>query len=191
MSQAMFKKAVQWLGIVILAHIAAMILFAIVMAGSAESLAKDSPADAYRMVMTFDIIFYAVFVFLVNRLETSYADYQRNLKNAVKTEGFTLVGYYKENFLKEKIVKAAVLGIFHIPFAVFYQVLGLSLTETTGFEKFYILDAGFYGVAGSSILGFLLGTLITAVIYFAIGIVSFVIDCHIQKKEIASFGSHQ
>ena len=191
MSHAMFKKAVQWLGIVILAHLAAMIIFAIILAGSAEGLAKDSPADAYKAVLVFDVIFYAVFVLLVNRLETSYADYQRNLKNAVKEKDFSPIAYYKANFLKEKLIKVAVLGIFHIPFAVFYQMFGFSLTATTGFEKFYILDAGFYGVAGSSVLGFLLAAVIAAVIYLTICFVSFVIDCNIQKKEIASFGSHQ
>ena len=185
----MFKKVVQWLGIVILAHLAAMIIFAIVLAGSAEGLAKDSPADAYGAVLVFDIIFYSAFVFLVNRLETSYADYHRNLKNAIKEEGFSIIGYYKQNFLKEKLIKVAVLGVFHIPFAVFYQMFGFSLTATTGFEQFYILDAGFYGVAGSSVLGFLIGTLIAGVIYLGICFVAYVIDCYLLKKEISSFGN--
>ena len=186
----MFKKAVQWLGIVILAHLAAMLIFAIVVAGSAESLAKDSPADAYGMVLTFDVIFYAAFLILVNRLEQSYAEYGRNFKNAVKEEGFSPLAYYKQTFLREHIVKAAVMSVFHLPFALFYQLLGFSLTETTGFEQFYILDAGFYGVGGSSIVGFLLCTLAVTALLFAVNLSAFFIKYYVLKKEIASFKDH-
>ena len=186
MNHAMFKKTVQWLGIVILAHIAAMILFAMVMASSAESLAKESYADAYTAVMVFDIVFYWAFAFMINRLETSFADYKRNLKNAIKAESFSPIRYYQRSLLKEKLIKVATIAVFHIPFAIFYQIFGLSLTETTGFEQFYILDAGFYGVAGSSIIGFLMASVITAVIYFAIDVIGFAVECYVQKKEIAS-----
>ena len=64
-----FRRMVKWLGIVILAHLAAMLIFAIVLAGSAESFAKESPAYAYSIVLTFDIIFYVAFVFLVNPIK--------------------------------------------------------------------------------------------------------------------------
>ena len=187
MSHELFRKTVKWVGILILAHLAAMILFAIIVAGSAESVAKDSPADAYGMVLTFDLIFYAIFVIFIGKLETSYAEYYRNLKNAMKEEGFSLIGYYKQNFLKEQLVKAAAMSVFHLPFAVFYQLLGFSLTATTTFEQFYILDAGFYGVAGSSILGFLLCTLVTAVIFLGVKILLYVIDCYQQKKDLITY----
>ena len=182
-----FRRMVKWLGIVILAHLAAMLIFAIVLAGSAESFAKESPAYAYSIVLTFDIIFYVAFVFLVNRLETSYADFDRNLKNAMKSEDFTVFGYYKSNFLNEQLIKAAVMSGFHIPFAVFYQVLGFSLTATTKFEQFYILDAGFYGVAGSAVLGFLLWTVTVTAIWLVINVGSLLLRYYILKKEIESF----
>lgn len=187
MKHELFRRIVKWIGIIILAHLSAMLLFAMIVAGSAESVAKDSPQEAYEMVLTFDIIFYIVFVIFIARLDTSYAEYHRNLKNAMKEEGFSQIGYYRENFLREQLIKAAALGVFHIPFAIFYQLLGFSLTETTAFEQFYILDAGFYGVAGSSILGFLLCTATAAVIYLGINILAFVIICYKQKKELIIF----
>ena len=136
--------------------------------------------------MVFDIVFYWAFAFMINRLETSFADYKRNLKNAIKAESFSPIRYYQRSLLKEKLIKVATIAVFHIPFAIFYQIFGLSLTETTGFEQFYILDAGFYGVAGSSIIGFLMASVITAVIYFAIDVIGFAVECYVQKKEIAS-----
>jgi hypothetical protein len=127
------------------------------------------------------------FVLLVNKLETSYADFDRNLKNAMKSEGFAFLGYYKSNFLNDHLIKASVMTGIHIPFAVFYQVLGFSLTETTGFEQFYILDAGFYGVAGSSVLGFLLCAITVTAIWLVINIGSLWLRCYVLKKEIRSF----
>ena len=185
----MFRKTVQWLGIVILAHLAAMLIFGIVLAGSVESLERESPKEAYEAIMIFDVIFYIAFVILVSKLETSYADYRRNLKNAIKEEGFTILGYYKKNFFREQLVKAAVLAGFHIPFAVFYQILGLSMTEATVFEQFYILDAGFYGVAGSSILGFLLETAVITAIWFAVNGLILMVLYYQQRKDQISFNS--
>jgi len=182
-----FRKAVKWLGVIILAHLAAMLIFAIVLAGSAESFAKDSPDYAYGIVETFDIIFYIAFIVLVNRLENSYSDFDRNLKNAMKTEGFSILGYYRSSFFKDHMIKAAILVAFQIPFAIFYRVLGLSLTETTAFEQFYILDAGFYGASGSTLLGFLYCTVTVAAIWFAVNIVSLVWKYYALKKETKSF----
>ena len=91
------------------------------------------------------------------------------------------------NFLNEQLIKAAVMSGFHIPFAVFYQVLGFSLTATTKFEQFYILDAGFYGVAGSAVLGFLLWTVTVTAIWLAINVGSLLLRYYILKKEIESF----
>lgn len=190
MDRAMFRKAVQWLGMIILAHLAAMLIFGLFMASSVTAVAKDDPQYAYKTVIIFDIIFYAVFILLVNRLETSYSDYYRNLKNAIKGEGFRIVSYYKSNFLKEHIIRSALLLAFHIPFAIFYKLMGLSLTATTGFEKFYILDAGFYGAAGSSLLGLLLEALILTALLFAVNIISILIAYYNQKRTISEFTHH-
>ena len=56
MKHELFRRIVKWIGIIILAHLSAMLLFAMIVAGSAESVAKDSPQEAYGMVLTFDII---------------------------------------------------------------------------------------------------------------------------------------
>ena len=85
------------------------------------------------------------------------------------------------------MIKAAILVAFQIPFTIFYRVLGLSLTETTAFEQFYILDAGFYGASGSTLLGFLYCTVTVAAIWFAVNIVSLVWKYYALKKETKSF----
>ena len=187
MAHEIFKKAVKWTVIVLLAHLAAMLLFAMIMAGSVESVAKDSPSGAYRMVLVFDLVFYVIFLILANRFETSYAEYHRSLRNAVKDSGFSMVEHYKKNFLVYTLVKGAVLSAVQIPFLIFYRMFGFSMTVTTVFEQFFILDAGFYGVSGSAVLGFIVATVTLALLCLAVSFAAYAINCHKAKQEVAEF----
>ena len=187
MDHALFKKTVNWLGVIILLHLAAMLLFGLFMASSVESIAKDAPGEAYSAVLVYDIVIYTAFALLYRKLETSYSDYRRNIKNALKGHDFSWSKYYKENFLKIDLIRYCVLVAIQLPFALFYQILGLSLTAITPVERFYIIDAGAYGITGSSILGFLLNSVLLAVIYFAVNIITFVVTWFLEKAELASF----
>ncbi|MBQ8351412.1 MAG: hypothetical protein IJY20_05160 [Clostridia bacterium] len=109
------------------------------------------------------IAFFAVF-----RGEMSYADVQRNIKNAAKEEGFSAMQYFANTFCKDWLWKTAAFIVLQIPFTAFFAGFGLALDESmTVIEKFYMTNAGFYAATGSAIIGLLL----SAVYFFTIMVV--------------------
>ena len=68
-----------------------------------------------------------------------------------------------------------IFTVFQIPFAIFYGSFRLSLFAMTGFEKFYIMDAGAYVMTNSAILGFLLNSLLFGIIYLSVRLASLVL----------------
>ena len=165
MKQNMFKSAVKWLGIVILAHLASALLFGLFLSGSVGSLSVDEPAAAAGWVFGFNVVFDIVFAVLYCKIETSYVDYRKALKEAVKESNISSIAYFKQNILKEHLIKCGVFLVFQLPFLIFYAAFGMSLTQPLVFETFYVMDAGSYLLTGSAILGVLLNTLVFALIY--------------------------
>lgn len=172
MNRDTIKKAINWLGILIAAHIAGMILFELFLSGSLTTLLEDEPNTVSLYIFIFNVAFQIFFSVLFVNLETTFVEYRRKMREALKEHDFSTIEYFKQRHLKEDIVKLVIFAVFQIPFAIFYASFKLSLFAMTGLERFYIMDAGMYVLTGSAILGFLLNTLLFCIIYVSVRLAS-------------------
>ena len=161
----LFRKGVKWVGLLILAHIASMILFGMVCSDSVAYMAEYLPDKAVRFVFTYNIIFYTVFLFILSKTESSYVEYRKSIKTAMKEECFSVFKYFKTFMLREHLIKLGVFMAFQIPFVIFFSIWGISMIVPIIFEQFYYLDAGCYILTNSSILGWILNTILFGTIY--------------------------
>ena len=182
MSRTTFRKAINWLGILVIGHIASLIIFSLMLSGSVAEMSLYYPIRANRSVFVFNVVFDLVFAFMYFKLKTSFVDYQKSFKEIVRADGYSFAKYFKEEILKEQIMMSVVLALFQIPFVIFYAIWGFSLLYPILLEKFYIMNAGAYLVSNSAILGWLLNTLMFTFVFFAIRLFFFVI----MKRELES-----
>ena len=162
LTPAAFRRGVNWLLFVALFHIAGNILYGAFFNNSAKILfdKDENYAKAYGVVLTFQLLFWLLVALLyIWRGVMSFSDVQREMKNASKEEGFNANRYFCNTFLRDWTWRTVLYAVFSVPFLIFHASFGLNLGDAmTGFEKFYIADAGFYGTCGTA-LGFLLTTL--------------------------------
>lgn len=184
MDRNLFKSMVKWLGILILAHIASMLIFGIVFSGSIGYLYEDEPTRAKIFVVIYNIVFDAIFVALCSKLESSYVEYRKTMKESLKNNSFSVLGHFKTAFFKEHIIKIAIFMAFQIPFVIFFSLFGISLQYPIVFEQFYYMDAGCYMLTGSAILGWLLNTIIFGVIFTLIRLLFIIITKKDVEKDI-------
>ena len=168
MTNKLFRKLVKWLGLIIVMHIVAMIIFGMMFSSMvAQMMEYELAVTRGKLTMLgFDILFFLIFMIITVKSEMSFLEYRRELKNAINDESFSSLSYYKNNFLKEHILKLVILIVFQLPLTLFYNFFGYMFDQITGFEQFYALDAGAYVLTESSILGLLVNILIFGVLIF-------------------------
>ncbi len=156
MKRELFRKNVKWAGIVLLVHIGAMIVFGLFFSATLEKLEDNEMiALAHRKAFWGDIELWTIFSVFYFKISSTFTEYRRLIKEEMKKENYSLLRCYRENFFKEDLWKIAILAAFQIPFMVFFAIAGVSYLVSTPIDRFYILEAGFYGLCGSSIVGFL------------------------------------
>lgn len=160
MDRNLFRKNVKWLGLLIIAHVVAMIIFGLAFSSSLAHMSEDQPTRAKILVLAYNIVFDTLFVLIFSKGEMSYIEYRKSIKEAIKTKSFTVLKHFKTVMLKEHLSKLGVFMAFQIPFVIFFSILGLSLQNPSIFEQFYYMDAGCYILTNSAILGWILNTLL-------------------------------
>ncbi len=167
LTPAAFRRGVNWLLFVALFHLAGNILYGALFNNAAKILfdKDENYAKAYGVVLVFQLFFWLLVALLyIWRGVMSFSDVQREMKNASKEENFNPNRYFYNTFLRDWIWRTVLYAVFGIPFLIFHASFGLNLGNAmTGFEKFYIADAGFYGTCGTA-----LGFLLTTVYFFGI-----------------------
>jgi len=183
MNKTLFRNNVKWAGLMVLVHIGAMIVFGIFSSATLQKL-EDNELIALAHTQAFwdSIVLFTVFSLFFCKISSSFTDYRRELKDAMKADDYSLIGYYKKRYLREDIWRIGILLVFQLPFTVFYAILGLSYLYSTPIEEFYILEAGFYGVSGSSIIGLISSTLTFSLIYLAFRFLFLLITVRSIKK---------
>ena len=165
----MFRTLVKWTGLVVVAHLIAMICFGIFMSSSAARYEEnDAVWMAHRYAFWFSVIIEILLTVLYSKISASFVEYRRAITMAMKEEGFSVLSYYKKNQLREDIWRIVIVAAFQLPFTVFYAFAGISYSYSTFFDTFYIMDGGYYAITGSPILGLLFGTLAFTVIFMSI-----------------------
>ena len=163
MTPSLFRKLVKWFGIVALAHLVGMLVFDMILAGYITSLVKyEFYTEAYVTWSVYGTVLYAVIFFIQSKIESTYTDYRRDLKTAMKDEGFTVIGYYKENFLKQNLWEIGIFAAFQLPIVLMCAVWPLVAMSAT----FYFTDLGWIMLTGMRmpVIGFLLNTVIVGAI---------------------------
>lgn len=183
MNRELFRKNVRWAGLMVLAHVGVMIVFAIFMSsGLARLEENERMLSAHLNTLLTDVIVWCLFSLFYFKITSTFADHRRLLKESMKEDGFSVFGYYKKQHLREDIWRMAILAAFQIPFMVFFAFAGISYLYSTPIDKFYILEAGFYGVSGSSIIGLISSTLTFSLIYLAFRFLFLLITVRSIKK---------
>lgn len=172
MKREKIKKIINWIGILIAAHLAAMIAFSIFLSGSLTIIAEDEPHTVNLSIFIFDIVFHLFFSVLFINIETSFVEYRRKMRESIRENNFTTIEYFKQKHMRDDIIKLICFTLFQIPFTIFYASFNFSMFATTGLEKFYIMDAGAHLITGSAILGFLLNTVFFGIIYLSVRLAS-------------------
>ena len=116
MSSATFRKAMNWLGILALAHIAAMIFFNFFLSGSVAEISVNDPLRANLTFFAFNFVFDIIFAFIYFKIKTSYVEYQKSFRELLRSDDYSFSKYFKEYILKEQKIMTVVFLLFQIPF---------------------------------------------------------------------------
>ena len=165
MNKSLFKKIIRWLGILIIAHIASMIISLIFISNFVPEMAEETPEKAKTVILIFDIVMFALLSAIYSYTETSYIAYRKSIKEMLKDNSFSLVKHFKKDYLKEHLIEIGIFMVTQIPFVIFFAIWGFELQYPTAFEKFYIMDAGAYAFTNSAMLGWLLNTLLFGIVF--------------------------
>ncbi len=164
MNRELYRTAVKWLGVLALAHLVSMIIFGIAFSGSIGYMFEEMPKRARLFVLMYDIIFDALFCALYFKFETADADYRRSIKNYLRENKFSMLKYFKTEVKKDHLAKLITFMVLQLPFVAFFALFGIEVYVPTIFEQFYYMDAAFYIITGSALLGLILNTLMFAVV---------------------------
>ncbi len=167
MTHKLFKKSLQWFGILIAAHLIVRLVYGLLFASDIAITSEYDLAAANRSLFIFCTVAQTVFSVICIKIDKMFSDYEKDFNEAMNAPSFSIIGYYKKNYLSEHLIKIAIFAVFQLPFTLFFAFWGYSYTEPFILETLYQMDAGAYVFTGSPILGFILNTVIFGVIYIA------------------------
>lgn len=182
MKHKLFRKAIQWCGVLLIAHAIAALIYGIVFSSSVGYMMEDQPMRAKMTVFVFNIVFDAAILAYISHMDTSYVDYRKTMKDDLKAGTFSVQKYF---YTREHVIKIATFSALQLPFAIFYAIWGMSLQYSTLFEQFYIMDAGCYLLTESFLLGLLLNTLMFGAIYTLIKLLFILITKKRLKEDLS------
>ena len=184
MKRNLVKEGFKWVGFLIVTHIAAMVMFGLFLSNGVAEASETNVAAMAKSIAVFDVVLCIVFVLVYSKIESSYIEYRKAIKDSLRKPGFSIIKHWINEHVKEDIIKLAVFAVFQIPFMIFYSILGLDLINPTFFDQFYIFEAGFYALTKSPILGVLLSTAVFAVIYLPIKLLFMAVTKNSVKKDM-------
>lgn len=196
LTPAAFRRGVHWMLLVAAIHLAGRLLYGVLFSNTVKILwnKDENYTGANGVVLVFQLVFWLLVALIyIWRWQMSYADVQREMKNAAKEESFNPNRYFLNTFFRDWIWRTVLYAVFQIPFLIrkvwihsvlgpYYTTYGLNLGGMTGVEKFYIADAGLYGIFNFPILGFLLTTVYFFAIMVAVHYVVYRVMLYKQNK---------
>ena len=167
MKRELIKGGIRWFLILLVIHLVGMLFYAIILSSSVMQLmAEEEAGKAYSAVLWFGIILNVIVSIAYTKVETTYVDYRKELKESLRAEK-GVIDIWKEKHLGEDLIKIGVYLVMQIPLVIFCAVIKYSLTASLFFEDFYVMNVGWYLVTGSPLLGVLLDTVVFGAIFFA------------------------
>ena len=162
MNRQLFRKAIQWFGLLALVHAAAMLVYIVFFANSVAAMLADNYGRAVMTVLNFNAVFDILVLCYRAKVDTSYVDYRKSMRDDLKAGTFNIKKYF---VIREHLINIGVFAAFQIPFMIFFAVVKDFLYYPLLFSRFYMMDAGFYLATNSALLGLLLNTLLFGAIY--------------------------
>lgn len=165
MNHKLFKKMVNWLGMLILVHLISMFLYGFFISNTVSSMYIDNYAGrANMLVLIFSIFIDVLFVTFTVKTDPDDTEKRKALKEKIKAGEFSIVEQIKGELLKESLIKAGIYFVFQIPYAIYYSILGYNPNYTLKLAQFYSLDSAFYMMTDSSVLGMILRSVLFAAV---------------------------
>ncbi len=184
MKHESFRKAIQWLGLIALMHAIAMAFYVCIMSAQILQMTNDAPLRAKMALLGFNAVFDILFLCYRSKVDTSYIDYRKAMKDDVKAGTFSLKSHFD---VKEHAIRIGIFAAFQLPFVIIFALTkDLFLYVPIFFSKFYIMDAGFYLATGSALLGFLLNTLLFGAIYTVIKLLFILLTKRNMEKKLCA-----
>ena len=184
MNRKLFRTTFKWFGILIIIHLVAMLLFGMFFSSVCQKLQyNEMMAAAHRRAMLGGVLIWALIIAVYFKLFTSFGDYRRELRNAMKEDSFSLFSYYKRAYLAEDAWRVAVIAFIQLPLVVFNAIVPIYYLENTALERFYSLELGIYGVLGIPVLGLLLATVLQGAIFVIIRFIAMALTVRGIRKE--------
>ena len=146
----------KWWGILILGHAVSFLLFAMAFASMATQLQADGMLqNAYTLTLLFDLIFWAIFLFVCERFSLSSMERRRHMRVQLSECG-SVISCIKKHYMSDLLIRWGVLLLNQLPVTIFYLSYSLSFEGISFVERIWISDIGFYAITGSALLGLLL-----------------------------------
>lgn len=176
MKYPMFRKMVQWVGLLVLAHLIAWIFYGILLSNTVAQMWEEAFGYVISTVLCYDVIFCALFFAYVARGDMQYTDFQKTMREDIKAGTFSIKQYFG---VKEYLIKLCVGAGFQIPFVILFAIVGRHISG------FYVMDAGCYLLTNSAILGWVLNTVLFGTVYGAVKLLLLTLAKRKIKNDLA------
>ena len=175
MKPSTFRNLMKWFGVLIVVHLASFFLFDSVLSSLIVPMANDGmTGTGYVWLLCYELLIHIAIAIMFMNVETSFSDYQKRLKDAIKTPEFSIISFWKENHLIDLLLRLSVYIIYQIPFIISFAAQGFVLDRMTFLECLFVMDAGIYAIRGNVFLGLLLSAAMFFILHAAAYIVSIV-----------------
>ncbi len=165
----------KWLGLWLLAHVIGQLLFGMILGPAASQREYFEPETlhiTYVSTLIFDAAYLVVFVLIQNRILSMPPSVRNEIRQAAKEPGFSPLRTWRKLYLRDTLYAVILFSVLQLPFLFFFSKFGLSFSEAIFMDKFYLMDAGFYLVTQSAVLGWLLSSFYFALVLFLFHLLS-------------------
>ena len=157
MKKSKTKSALVWIAALLSAHLAALLLFTILLSENCKLLAYERQLTvANRATFLFSIITTLLFLLFFHKTSFALLDQRAKHRMERKQQSGSLMRYFFTCHAKRILCRTLSFALLQIPFVIFYAKNSFSYIRASVLEQFYIMDVGFYLAARSPIWGYLI-----------------------------------
>ena len=176
MKPSMFRSLVKWFAILIVVHLITFFVFDTVLSGLILPMVEDGMRmSGHTLLLLYELALHLIIALTFVKSETSFTDYQKALKDAIKSPDFSVLRFYQEHHLTNMLWRLGVFVIYQIPFIISFAAQGFVLERMTFLECLYVMDVGTYAITDSFLLGFLFAVAMFAGLHAGAYIISIIL----------------
>ncbi len=178
--QAIFRRAVMFVGKLLVLHLAMMIIFDILLTNPVAQMIIDSQnsfsgvdPDRYKgSVLAFSLFSIALLGFIASLDLSASGERRREFMGILKNESISFSLMWRDS-KNEVLLQACSYLIYQIPICIFYHAAGFYFINPTLFEGFHVMDIGLYEITGIGVVGLLLNVIVFAAVVMIFRILTY------------------